>query len=68
MHVLLCCSQIVDLLNACCGLKKGRKELCDGYLLVMPSAKAGTPSWTGQKIDITLTVDTRISLADVQVK
>ncbi|XP_020895625.1 mitogen-activated protein kinase kinase kinase 4 [Exaiptasia diaphana] len=60
-------SQIVDLLNACCGLKKGKKDLVDGYLIVMPSAKVETPMWTGKKIDITLTVDTRISLADVQV-
>ncbi|XP_031553108.1 mitogen-activated protein kinase kinase kinase 4-like isoform X3 [Actinia tenebrosa] len=60
--------QIIDLLNACCGLKKGQnKEPGHGYLLVMQSSKVATPVWTGHRIIITLTVDTRISLADIQV-
>lgn len=68
-------SQIIHLLNSCCVQEEfGDQVVSDssGYLLIMLScdAESGneTPvSWNGKKVVVNPTMDTAISLADIQV-
>ncbi|XP_078375482.1 mitogen-activated protein kinase kinase kinase 4-like isoform X2 [Oculina patagonica] len=67
--------QIIHLLNSCCVQEEfGDQVVCDssGYLLIMPSCdtESGneTPvTWNGKKVVVNPTMDTAISLADIQV-
>ena len=68
-------SQIIHLLNSCCVQEElGDQVVSDsaGYLLILPScdAESGneTPvTWSGKKVVVNPTMDTAISLADIQV-